>query len=312
MRFALTTLFAGLILLAHAPYSTAREWKSLKGEYSVEAELIASDDEHAILKRESGKLVMVRQAELSDADRQFLKSKDVSERLSESVSTMQTWTSKDGLKIRGRVLAFGRKETTLARSRAKVTIDGTKFGDFDDLHQRLFLRVLSELESRKIENELELNTWALTTLAGKPKTYTLEGVLMQLESGDQIPVPFFLFSEEDLQVLQPGWQAWLESHEDEQARQRENLLVQTEAAEYQRQRNQADYERRQIEYLRLNMLAAATGLTSIWEVGLRPPPGVYGRPTSVMVTARDSLAASQMALSQYPGYQVFGVRRASR
>jgi len=134
---------------------------------------------------------------------------------------------------------------------------------------------------------------------------------MQLESGDLIPVPFFLFSDDDLEILQPGWEAWLNAEEDDQARAREDLLIQNEARQYQRQQQQ-DTERRRIEVLKLNMLAAATGVTTIWEVGLEPGPGVYGRLTTVMVTARNSEVAARMALQQHPGYEVIGVRRASR
>ncbi|EMI16147.1 signal peptide protein [Rhodopirellula maiorica SM1] len=145
------------------------------------------------------------------------------------------------------------------------------------------------------------------TLTADPKTYPLEGVLLALESGDQISVPFFLFDKKELAVLQPGWEHWLSQTEDEAARERESLMVQTSAMQYQRERQQ-DY---QIERMKLDMLAAATGLTSIWEVLLKPRPGVYGRRTSVMVTAQNSAIAMRMVTARYPGYAVVGVRRAS-
>jgi hypothetical protein len=70
-------------------------------------------------------------------------------------------------------------------------------------------------------------------------------------------------------------------------------------------------QRQQLEVLKFNMAAVRTGLTSIWEVRVAPNPGVYGRPTSVMVTARDSLTATQMVLPNYPGYFMVGVRKVS-
>ena len=70
--------------------------------------------------------------------------------------------------------------------------------------------------------------------------------------------------------------------------------------------------KQQIEMLKLEMLGAATGLTSIWQVGLAPRQGTYGRPFAVMVTAQNSEIASQMALQKYPGYELVGVRKANR
>ena len=64
--------------------------------------------------------------------------------------------------------------------------------------------------------------------------------------------------------------------------------------------------------LKLEMLGAATGVIAIWQVGLAPGPGVFGRPMSVMVPAQNSEIASQLALQRYPGSVLVGVRRASR
>ena len=43
-------------------------------------------------------------------------------------------------------------------------------------------------------------------LRGEPRTYTCEGVVLELENGDEYGVPFFFFSEDDLKTLSPGWQ----------------------------------------------------------------------------------------------------------
>ncbi len=69
--------------------------------------------------------------------------------------------------------------------------------------------------------------------------------------------------------------------------------------------------KKQIEMLKLNLLGAATGVVDIWEVGLRPGPRTYGRPTSVLVSAQNSNQATQIALRQHPGYVLYGVRKAS-
>ncbi len=285
----------------------ARTWSSASGAYTLEAEAIAFNDTTVILKKKKGDLVAVEVAELATADQEYLKSAEFGEKLAESIEGIQTWTSVDGLKVRGRVLAFGRKEIPVSRQRGKVHVGDQEFGKLDPLHQKVVLKVMSKLEGQPFESERDLTQWA-KALGAEPKIYPLEGVLMQLESGDEIGVPFFMFSSEDLKVLQPGWQAWLESEQDQATQNRESLMMQAEAMEYQRN----EMQHRQIELLKLNMMAVAVGITSVWEIGLQPGPGVYGRQTTVVVQARDSRAATLEATSRYPGYSVSFVRRVSR
>ncbi|QDT01829.1 hypothetical protein K227x_01970 [Rubripirellula lacrimiformis] len=312
-------LIIGLMTLAVSSEAMARSWTSAAGGYTLEADEIASSDTSVILKRASGKLVVVALDELSKADQDYIASKEVVDKLRESAAKMQTWTSADGLKIRGRVVAYGRKDLSISRLRGKVVINSVLFERLDPLHQKLVLKIMSELEGETFQDEQGLNRWA-KVLGAEPKVYPLEGVLLELETGDRLAVPFFLFSEADLEVLSPGWDAWSKSNDNEAAQAQESLMMQTEARHYQEQRQQQeqqqeqqrDYQRQQIEVLKLNMLAAATGVTSIWEVGLQPPLGAYGRRMSVMVTAQNSDVATRMALAQYPGYRVFGVRKASR
>ncbi|MFG0264484.1 MAG: SHD1 domain-containing protein [Rhodopirellula sp. JB055] len=298
-------------VLSTASFASAkpRTWTSANGAYKLEGELIGSNDTTAILKRRgSGRLAAVELQDLSDEDREFV-TKLTKERSSDDDLEMHTWTSREGLKIRARILAYGKKEYTLDRKLGAVTINGKAFSTFDPLHQKLILRVLSVLEDTSLEKESNLNQF-VASFKGQPKSYTLEGVLMELASGDQIAVPFFMFSEKDLEVLQAGWENWKKYHEDDEARARENLMMRSEASHYQQSMAQQQ-QRQQLEVLKFNMAAVRTGLTSIWEVRIAPNPGVYGRPTSVMVSARDSLTATQMVLPNYPGYFMVGVRKFS-
>jgi hypothetical protein len=307
----LTLLFLVLGCGVLSAPAEARTWTSATGGYQLDADAVAFNDSTVILKKQTGALVAVELAELSGEDQEYVKSKELGEALSESLAEMQTWTSADGVKVRGRVLAYGRKDLSISRQRGKVVINGTPFAKIDPLHQLVALKIMSRLEGRPFANEAELTTWA-KGLGGEAKVFPLEGVLMELESGDQIAVPFFLFGDQERKVLEPGWQAWLAAEQDEQTRQRESLMMQQEARAYQQESFRNEVERRQVEVLKMNLLAVATGVTSIWEVGLSPGPGVYGRSTSVMVTAPNSEVATQLALQNYPGYRLIGVRRASR
>ncbi|TWU01591.1 hypothetical protein [Neorhodopirellula pilleata] len=307
--FLLTSWVLTLWLTCQTAVAQPRTWTSRAGGATIEGELIAANDSTVVLKRKhSGRLAAVELAELSPQDREFVRERVVKgDSGSNDPEHMQTWTSRDGLKMQAKVVAYGKKDYTLANIRGVPTINGKAFSSMDPLHQAVALRVLSKLESKPMENEADLRRF-VSQLAGKPKTYPLEGVLMELSTGDQIAVPFFMFSEKDLEVLSPGWEAWLRS--EESSRSSEDLMMRSEAMAYQQAASQ-QAEHQQLELLKLNMLAARTGLTSFWEVQLQPRPGVYGRPTSVMVTARNSEIATQMVLSNYPGYSLIGVRRAS-
>ncbi len=284
-----------------------RVWTSLMGKFEIEAEAIAHSETLVVLKRPSGELVAIELKELSEEDQEYVRSKESVDKLEKSADEMQTWTSKDGMKVEGRVLAYGRKEVLVQRKMGHTQINGVKFAEMDPLHQRVILKSVSHLEKAKIENEKELEDWA-RKLGNAGKSYTLDGVLMELASGDEIGVPFFLFAPEELKILEPGWERWLEQKESEELREQESFLVRSTAMAYQQNRA----HQQQIEMLKLNLLAAATGVIEIWQVGLVPAQGVYGRPTSVMVPAQTSQQASQIALQNYPGYRLAGVRRASR
>lgn len=287
--------------------SIGREWTSASGGFKIEAEAVSFNDELVVLKKSTGELIAVELKELSSVDQEFIKSKEATDAEKNSAESMQTWTAKDGMKVRGRVLAYGRKELRILRKQGHVVINETQFSMLDPLHQRLILRIVSELEKTRFESEKQLEEWAKKS-GGNPKTYMLEGVLLELESGDEIGVPFFLFAPEELAILEPGLELWKERAESDESRSRESFLVRSAAMAYQRDRA----ANKQIEMVKLNMLGAVAGVTAIWQVGLAPGRGTYGRPTTVMVAAQNSDIASRMAMQQYPGYVLVGVSRASR
>lgn len=299
--------FALAIVIPSLALAEPREWTSKNGHYHLEAEAIAFNDSTIVLKKKNGDLVAVELKELSDSDQVYVKSKDAIEAAAKSAEQMQTWTSKSGVKVRGRVLAYGRKTFNLRRQRGQVAIDGKLFSQLDDLHQLVVLKVLSKLEKQEIDTEKKLRDWG-KELGTETKTYTLDGVMLQLESGDEIGVPFFMFSEDDLAVLEPGWNQWLAQHENEEQQEYESLMVRAQAMAYQQDRA----AKRQVEVMKLEMLGVVTGLTSIWEVGLVPRQGVYARPMVVMVSAQNSAAAEVIAVQKYPQYVIGGVRKASR
>ena len=308
LRSIVLIAVVSLIQLSSVPHARGemREWTNAAGNFRFKAEVIAFSDELVVLRRQTGELQAVELKELSEKDQEFIRSKETSDEVKKSADEMQTWTAKDGMKIEARVLDYGRNEMVVQRKLGQVHINGKKFSEIDPLHQKLVFRIVSHLEEKLITDEKGLTEWS-KSLGGDPKVYPLEGVLMELASGDRIGIPFFLFAFEDQQVLQPGWELWLERHESEVEREKESFLMRSAAMAYQRQR----VEQQQIEMLKLNLLAAASGAVAIWEVGLMPPTGAYARRISVVVPAVNSEQAVQVALSNYPGFRLVGVRRAS-
>ncbi|MCA9181428.1 MAG: hypothetical protein KDA51_08235 [Planctomycetales bacterium] len=308
MRYSISMLLLFIGICSDPTgFAFGRTWSNTSGAYQFEAEVISFNDSMVVLKKPTGELVALELKDLSAEDQEYVRSQEAQDAERKAAGEMQTWTARDGMKVRGRVLAFGRKQLIVQRKFRTVFINDKQFSTLTPLHQKLVLRILSKLEDQQFETEKQLDQWT-KKLGANPKSYPLEGVLLELESGDEIGVPFFLFSPEDLAVLEPGWELWKEREESNASREHESFLVRSAARAYQQDRR----VNQQIEMLKLEMLGAATGVIAIWQVGLAPGPGVFGRPMSVMVPAQNSEIASQLALQRYPGSVLVGVRRASR
>ena len=128
-----------------------------------------------------------------------------------------------------------------------------------------------------------------------------------MENGDEYGVPFFFFSDEDLSMLQPGWDEWLAVHQDHDKRDDEAFRLQSLAAAYHRDK-QMD---RQIAIMNLNMQAIQAGLTSAWEVTLYPVGDNPNPPMWVVAPGRNSAQAKAWALQNNPGFVAGAIRRVS-
>ncbi|MEC8556339.1 MAG: SHD1 domain-containing protein [Planctomycetota bacterium] len=305
--FAQFLLF--VCVLSPSGWAETREWSCPAGKFKVTGEAIAFSDDMVVLKKKSGELIALELEQLCDADKKFVAEQQKEEGKQEKKpEEMHTWTTKDGLKVRGQVVSYGQKELVIERKRGKVVVDGDSFEDIDSLHQGVLLRILSRLEKTKLSDQKSLEEWARKKVKGTPKKFELSGVLMRLESGDMVGMPFFMFDPKELEILKPGWELWLEKKESEEARKREDFLMRTQAMAYQRDRAISQ----KIEMVKLDLLGATAGVVDIWQVSLVPRPGVRARPFSVMVTADNNVIAQQIAQKNYPKFVVGGTRRASR
>lgn len=309
MSRTLQAAVASFLVVGLLAPAEAREWKDKTGTYKLEADLVGFDDENVVLQRENKELGSCPIKDLCEEDQAYLKSKEAEQIRANSIDQIQTWTMASGLKVRGKIVDYADKEITLQRRRGKTYVNDQVFGNLPGVYQQMLPKIVSHLENIELADGPALETW-VRELRGFSKTYRLQGVVLELENGDEYGVPFFLLSEQDQQVLKPGWEAWLKAHEPDSTEDVDDhsFRLQQLAAAYHRdqQINQ------QIAIMNLNMQAIQAGIASAWEVTLYPAAGYNYPPRWVVVLARNSLQATQIALQQNPGYVDGPVRRVSR
>jgi hypothetical protein len=287
--------------------SFAREWKDATGKFTIQADLVAVDAEQAVLRKEKdNELLVVKIAELSEADREFLASDEAHEVARAAPEEARTFVSRHGKKIVGQVVDFARKEVTLQRRRGRIYVNDQLYDNLPEPYRSMVPEVVAHFEQTEIDGRAGLQKWILK-LKGQPQTYTVDGVMLELESGDIYAIPFFFLSEQDQEALKPGFERWLAARETEETSddERERLLAESVADTYR----QDQAAQQQIGLLQLQMLAVNAGVTSLWEVRLLANAAGTGPYLSVVVPARDSATAKRLALEQHPGYIVGPVRK---
>jgi hypothetical protein len=300
-----SSLITSLVSPTRSAWSAERTWTDVTGRFQLDAELIAFSTTTVVLKRNDGELVAVPIERLSDADREFLKSREAHEHVERDVH--QTWTMRGGLQVVGRVVAYGRKEVTVQRRRNRIFVNDRQFENLPEIYQRMIPQIVGHFEGLDLKTREDLQQWILRQ-RGEPRTFVCDGVILELENGDEYAVPFFFFSPQDRSFLQPGWEQWLAATEKRERQDEHDLYLQAQAQEYQRDRA---FDRR-VRLMQLELLAVSAGVVDLWEVALIPQGG-HGWPMrSVVVPARNSLQATEMALQQFPGHLVGPVRRINR
>ena len=308
MRFS-TVAFASLASLTLSfGVADAREWSDKSGEYSLEADLISFDDEVVVLRRGDHELVAFAIDKLSDADRLHLKSEEAKADAEKSFAAAQKWTLKNGLTINGKVVDFADRDVTFDRRRNRIFVNDRLMNNLPEFYQQIMPQIVAHEGKIARADGRELRRWLIKN--DEPQTFHVQGVVIEDESGDEYAVPFFLFSDADLKLLQPGWEKWLEAHlkQNYEAEEDMGFLLRSLAAA----RQQDEQVQRQIAMMQLNMQAIQAGVTSLWEVTLYPAAGKFGPPLWVVVTGRNNLEAVDAAMKQYPGHVAGPVRRVSR
>lgn len=302
-------VFAMVLVVTPMVSAETRTWKDVTGIYKIDAELIGFNDQMVILQREDKELGAIPIAKLCEEDREYLKSKEALETHDQNLGEMQTWTTVNGLKVVGRIVDYAQRDVTIQRRRGRLFVNDQQFENLPPIYQKMLLAVVQHFENFTVANRADLDRWVLG-LRGQPKTYKLEGVIVELENGDEYGVPFFLFSDKDRSLLEAGYNAWLEEHgvatneettpdaPDYTSPNEHQLRLQSLAAAY----HQDQQVNQQIAMMNLNLQAIQAGLTSAWEVTLYPGAGNPYPPRWVVTLGRNSEIATQMAIQQSPAF----------
>ncbi|MCC6510595.1 MAG: hypothetical protein IT423_15945 [Pirellulaceae bacterium] len=303
-----TCVLAASVLVANV--AQARTWTDASGRFAVQGDLVAHSADHAVIKRENGKLLSITIADLSNDDREYLKSKENINAMRAAADRQQVWHFRGGYQAVGRLEYYGRKEVVVARKRGRVYINDRPLDNLLETQQAIIRRIVAHEGATTIDSNLDIEKW-LASKKYQPQTFLCEGVILVLENGDEVGVPFFLFSDTDRELLEPGWQRWLKAKEDAKAREQESFMLQAQAQAYelQKQQTRAAQATQQIAMLQLGLLATASG--ALWEVELLPAAGNFGYPLVVVVPGGNSAIATQTAMQRNPGYVAGITRRAS-
>lgn len=286
--------------------SVAREWSDTSGHYTVEADLVAMSDNVVMLQKPDKNLLSMKIEQLSEADREYLESKEAEDAIRDADGEFQSWTTRSGLKIRAKVVAFARKDVTIQRRRGKIYVNDKLYDNLPGVYREMVPRIVGHFESLDIQDKKGLENWA-KKLKAEPKTFSCEGVLMELETGDLYGVPFFFLSEEDRKFLEPGWERWLAAEDDRLAQERQALEFEARARESQRDREAM----RQYMELQLFLEGYDAGLFDLWEVSLFP---TNSRDSGLMVVVpgRNSQQAAAEAKKRYPNHNVGPIAKVRR
>lgn len=317
VRITARSLAIGLLgLVAWVGKGHAQEphtWTDTTGNYSITAGLIGFNDDTVVLKNTDGELLAVPVAQLSEADREYLKTDEaLASNLPEGD---QVWTLAGGFQFRGHVVSHVEREIVFQRKRGRLYVNDRAVDNLPDPYQRMLPKVIGHFEKVELADKQALLHW-MADKGSRPRTYQVSGVMMAVENGDEYAVPYFLFSDADRVFLErqaaPPAETRPETgptpEQEAAAREQQALFLQARAAEYQQDR-MAD---RQLKMVELGLLAVNAGITDVWEVAMLPPDGNWYLAQAVVVPARNSADAGAIAAQRYPGYRVGAIRRVNR
>lgn len=285
--------------------AVARIWTDATGKYKIEANLIAFNESTVVLERSDHQLGQVPIDKLSQADRDYLKTKEAGDAAKKVSGASQTWTLRTGEKLVGRVVGFAQKQIMVQRRRGNIYVNDRLLDNLPKIYQAMVPKIIAHQAKLVRDDRQALEDW-LVSQKGLPQAFNVEGPVFELEGGDEYVIPFFFFSMGDQNLLKPGWQQWLAANSNKQYDQASNQEFLIQSLMAARQQDQQIQE--QVAQMQINQ-AVLLGQTQLWEVTLYPGRGIAGSPQWVAVPGSNSAEAMRNALAKYPGYVTGPVRK---
>jgi len=223
------------------------------------------------------------------------------------------WPLIDGQRIRGEFTGFDLKPLSIKRASSEVYVGGVLFSQLDPVYQHVLPMTIAHLENAKIDDVRDIEKWLVKSGPG-PWTYKIEAVMIETPSRGSVAIPTFLLDKSVSDLIAVPLRRWRDALASEVSEEeRKNYFDQerfmTRASMAARVAD-ANVEQ-QARYMRLELLAVASGATDLWNVSLLPNSG-YGYPYHVLVSGQNSDVARVAALQRYPNYTVGGIARFTR
>jgi hypothetical protein len=200
----------------------SRVWSDTTGEYTLEGKLIALGESTVVLQRADHELVAIPIDKLSQKDRDYLTSKEARAEADKLAEAAQTWTLRDDTKLVGRLVDYARRDLTIQRRRGRIYVNDRRFESLPEFYQQLVPKIVADREMLPRADRRSFENWVLQQ-RGQPRTFQVEGIVVELENGDEYAVPFALLTDDDLKVSKPGWDEWLAAHSSNKYAETEDL-----------------------------------------------------------------------------------------
>lgn len=230
-----------------------------------------------------------------------------------SASTVGGWRLIDGQRIQGEFMGFDLKPLSIKRASSEVYVGGVLFSQLDPVYKHILPMTIAHLENAKIDDVRDFEKWLIKSGPG-PWIYELEAVIIETPNRGSVAIPTFLLDKsvsDAIAVPLLRWREALASQVSEEDRNsyfdRERFMTRASMAA---QVADANIER-QARYMRLELLAVASGAADLWNVSLLPNSG-YAYPYHVLVPGQTSNEARIAALQRYPNYTVGGIAKHTR
>ena len=227
-----------------------------------------------------------------------------------SAAGVGEWLLTDGQRIRGDFLGFDLKPLSIKRALSEVYVGGVLFSQLDPIYQHILPMVIAHLENAKIDDVRDIEEWLKKSGPG-PWTYKIEAVMIETPRRGSVAIPTFLLEKSEFDSIAVPLRRWREALASEVSEEEKNSYFDRERFMTQASMAARVADSRveqQARYMRLELLAVASGATDLWNVSLIPNSG-YGYPYQVLVPGQNSDDARGIALQRYPNYTVGGIAR---